>query len=271
MLNGPLTTLRLPGPFARRRGPSNSAPAFDPDAAAYIAAVEAADEQELEPGVKQAIDGFVTGCKSDGIWDAIKASCILAGARTLNGCLVPLTGPAPTNFNFVSADYDRVTGLKGDGSTKYLNSNRLDNDDPQNNFHLSVYLTSKGSANRCLIGTSLATGGSLIFHRSNGNLLPPNRIDVYTDFGLMPESGLLANSRSDAFTYTAYNNGVSENISGESQSPIGESVAVFRPGVTENQYSNGRLSFYSIGEAVDLAALDARVTTLMTEIEAALT
>jgi hypothetical protein len=53
---------------------------MDPDAAAYITAVETADGQALEEKTKIAIDNFVLGCKADGIWDAIKASCILAGA-----------------------------------------------------------------------------------------------------------------------------------------------------------------------------------------------
>jgi hypothetical protein len=97
--------------------------ARDADANAYMAAVEAADGEPLELGVRLAITDFVLGCKSDGIWTAIKASCILAGARTLTGALVPLVGAAPTNNNFVSGDYNRKTGLVGDGSTKYLNSN----------------------------------------------------------------------------------------------------------------------------------------------------
>jgi hypothetical protein len=62
---------------------------MDTDAAAYITAVETADDQTLEEKTKIAIDNFVLGCKADGIWTAIKASCILAGARTLNGALVP--------------------------------------------------------------------------------------------------------------------------------------------------------------------------------------
>jgi hypothetical protein len=104
---------------------------YDADASAYILAVEAADEiaspgiGALEPATRSAINKFVVGCKADGIWTAIKASCILSGARTLAGALVPLAGTAPTNFNFVSGDYNRKTGL-GDASntTKYLNSNR---------------------------------------------------------------------------------------------------------------------------------------------------
>jgi hypothetical protein len=103
---------------------------FDTDAQAYITAVETADGAALEEGVKTAINNFVVDCKADGIWSAIKASCILAGARTLNGALVPLAGTAPTNFNFVSGDYNRKTGLVGDGISKYLNSNRANNADP---------------------------------------------------------------------------------------------------------------------------------------------
>jgi hypothetical protein len=53
------------------------APGLDPDAAAYIAAVEDTDGQALEAAVVDAIDAFVVGCKADGIWSAIKASCIL--------------------------------------------------------------------------------------------------------------------------------------------------------------------------------------------------
>jgi hypothetical protein len=88
---------------------------FDPDAAAYLRAVEAADGQALETPVKRAVDDFFRGTKADGIWDAIKASCILCGARTLAGALVPLVGTAPTNNNFVDADYNRETGLSGMG------------------------------------------------------------------------------------------------------------------------------------------------------------
>jgi len=43
----------------------------DPDAMAYLRAVEDADNQALEQGVQQAVNQFVIGCKQDGIWDAI--------------------------------------------------------------------------------------------------------------------------------------------------------------------------------------------------------
>ena len=124
---------------------------FDSDASTYIDAVETADGQALETGVRVAINDFVLGCKQDEIWDAIKASCILAGARTLDGALVPLVGGAPTKFNFVSGDYDRETGLVGDGSSKYLDSNGTAATlTQQNSAHIAVYLSST------LVDTSLA-------------------------------------------------------------------------------------------------------------------
>jgi hypothetical protein len=84
---------------------------FDPDAAAYLRAVEAADGQALETPVKRAVDDFFKGTKADGtFWDALKASCILCGARTLAGALVPLVGTAPTNNNFVAGT---TTGRRG--------------------------------------------------------------------------------------------------------------------------------------------------------------
>ena len=146
--------------------------ALDANAVAYIAAVEAADGQALEAGVRTAINTFVVGCKANGIWNAIKASCILAGARTLNGALVPLVGTAPTNFNFVSGDYNRKTGLVGNGSTKYLNSNRAGNADPQNNQHVSVYLTVKDTSTGNYVGArnpSNLVGSTQLVSRSGGD------------------------------------------------------------------------------------------------------
>jgi hypothetical protein len=50
-------------------------------------------------------------------------------------------------------------------------------------------------------------------------------------------------------------------------------IAVFarRNGVSAlDIYSNARLAFYSIGESLDLALLDTRVTTLISNIAAAI-
>jgi hypothetical protein len=245
--------------------------ALDPDAKAYIAAVEFEDGQALESGVRKAFNNFVVGCKVDGIWSAIKASCILAGARTLDGALVPLVGTAPTNNNFVSGDYNRETGLIGNGSTKYLNSNRNNNADPQNNRHLAINITDNGSGFSSLLigcGASLDVGRSAIarvyaqgdfFRLSNGAISNLPSIN----------SGFVAATRSLSASFVARTGGSNTTFSQTSETPKNEDIGVFAR-IDNSGHSNARLSFYSIGESLDLALLDTRVSTLMTDLAAAI-
>ncbi len=242
--------------------PTTTTNEVDGDAAAYIAAVESADGQSLEEGVKSAINSFVLGCKADGIWAAIKASCILAGARTLTGALVPLVGTAPTNVGglFVSGDYDRETGLVGDGSTKYLDSNRNHNADPQDNAHVTVYAST--------VGTGLFYGGAVGSASGTSSLSTTavrcrsssiNTITVAT--------GLLGTSRSASANFVFRSGQTSETLSRTSETPVNQNVFIHQNGAA---YGTHRLAFYSIGESLDLALLDTRVTALIDAIAAAI-
>jgi hypothetical protein len=252
----------------------------DPDAAAYITAVNAADAAAgqtggLETAVQVAIHSFVKGCKNDGIWPAIKASCILAGARTLEGALVPLVGSAPTNVSglFVSGDYDRENGLLGNGSTKHLDSNRAGNADPQDNTHNSFYLSSlpTGSVNQEILGNSTSAGGNIIQTASNNttyNVRNRNGTGAATSVSVTASTGFIGVSRSasDSFLFRAKGT-TSSPISQTSQTPISTTLKVFR-GLT--LYTNSRLAFYSIGGSLNLAQLDTRVTALINAIGAAI-
>jgi hypothetical protein len=248
----------------------------DSDAAAYIAAVEAADGQPLEDAVKTAINSFVVGCKADGIWTAIKASCILAGATTLAGALVPLVGTAPTNNNFVSGDYNRETGLVGDGSTKYLSSNRNNNADPQNSNHNAVWLSTYTSGDQYVLGSSFLTGDNFLLARDSAAFFR-NRFDdasgseSFTATGSEFSGGLFGMSRASSsavsVTYRQNAGQVFSSNAETSSTSTSTTVDVFRLGAT---YSNTRLAFYSIGESLDLALLDTRVTTLVNDIAAAI-
>lgn len=243
----------------------------DPDALAYLSEVERADGQALESGVRDAVIAFVTGCKTDGIWTAIKASCILAGARTLSGALVPLVGTAPTNFNFVAGDYNRETGLKGDASTKYLDSNRNNNADPQDSRHLSAFATEKSSATvRALMGTNISVGRSRIFLNSANDLLTnlSDSTNVTTAGSYTSGTGLFGISRASSSSYTLRAAGTSTAITQASASPGSSNLTFFANAGTS--LSSPRLSFYSIGESLDLALLDSRVTTLMNALAAAI-
>ena len=238
--------------------------ALDPDAAAYIAAVEAADTQALEPAVRAAINDFVVGCKADGIWNAIKASCILAGARTLTGALVPLAGAAPTNFNFDSDDYNRKTGLFGGTAGKSLNSNRNNNADPQNNSHNAVYPTFV-NINSPLMGTGVnVTGANSMF---TGGTRNRNSAGI-TFLAAATANALVGHSRGSSANYTQRSNGASTLVTQASQTPQNANLTVF--GYTGATELDTRIAFYSIGESLDLALLDARVTALINAFDAAI-
>ena len=249
---------------------------FDRDALDYIRRVEAADGAGLETGIKVAYNNFVRGCKKDGIWNAIRASCILAGARTLNGALVPLTGTAPTNYNFVAGDYNRKTGLVGDGSTKYLDSNRNNNADPQNSNHNAVWLSTYTSGDQYLLGSSFSQGHNFLLARSSAAFFR-NRFDnasnteSFAATGSQFSDGLFGMSRVASnvvnVTYRQTAGQVFTSNTEGSLAPASGNVTVFR---TSPVCSNARLAFYSIGESLDLALLDNRVSQLMTDISATL-
>ncbi len=248
--------------FVDRRPPLN----FDAAAQAYITAVEAADGQALEADVRTAINAFVVGCKDDGIWNAIKAACILAGARTLTGALVPLVGAAPTNVNFASGDYNRKTGLIGNASTKHINTNTADTVGAQNNFHMAVRVTTLPSTGLGLIGVGInTTGVSNIL--TTGNRCRSATANVWTG-----ATGLLGISRGASGSYTARNNGSTSTVTVTSETPTGLNAFVFarNNSGTVNERSNARISFYSMGEALTLALLDSRLTTLINAFSAAI-
>jgi hypothetical protein len=247
---------------------SAPAPALDPDAAAYIAAVEAADTQALEPAVRAAINDFVVGCKADGIWSAIKASCILAGARTLTGALVPLVGAAPTNFNFDSGDYNRKTGLVGDGSTKYLDSNRAGNADPQDNKHLSVLVTAAGTGNQGYIGNGLVDAGSSHLGITSSPFARLSSGSAAILSASIASTGFFGGNRASSSQMSLRLLSTTTLYSIPSNGNLASNIFVFgRNGVAQ---SNARFAFYSIGESLDLALLDARVTALINAFDAAI-
>jgi hypothetical protein len=246
----------------------SSGTALDPDAAAYITAVETADGQALEAGVVTAINDFVVGCKADGVWNAIKASCILAGARTLGGALVPLTGAAPTNFNFVSGDYNRKTGLKGDGSTKYLDSNRAGDAEALNNQHMSVYVDTASTATNAYIGLGGDTG---IYRNTALNAIDVrSRNSIGGSTGSINSIGFIGISRGNASNFDARTSGNTVIINIVSNFANPQNTTVFARQSGTSLLADARIAFYSIGEALDLALLDARVSALITAIDGAI-
>jgi hypothetical protein len=178
----------------------------------------------------------------------------MAGARTLAGALVPLVGPAPTNFNFVAGDYNRKTGLVGNGSNKTIDSGRANNADPQDNNHNAVFV-SFNSGTQAMMGGGDSGGVNLISRSTNRNRT-----------GLaIPGSGAggfqgTNRSASAGFVFRAGGSSTANTL--VSVAPSAGNIFIFsRRGV--DAFSAHRLAYYSIGESLDLALLDARITTLI--------
>jgi hypothetical protein len=245
----------------------------EPEAVSYVAAVEAADGQPLEFATAKAINDFVRGCKNDGIWSAIKASCILAGARTLAGALVPLVGTAPTNFNFVSSDYNRKTGLVGNGSTKWLDSGYAIPAGNQNNAHAACRASSISGAAQFLLADNIGAGAvttNISVNASTGQVF--SRLNTVTQTTTIeaPADGFYGVNRNTSASYGFRFNGSTRAIVEASTTPAGFNIGLYSRTQLPAAFFTGRLAFYSIGESLDLALLDARVTDLITALGAAI-
>jgi hypothetical protein len=250
------------------------------DVQQYLNKIEAADGIPLETAVRQAVANFVAGCKADGIWTSLNSCCLLAGPRTLAGALIPLQGDAPSNFNFTPADYNRKTGLKGDGASKYLNSNHANNLEAKMDQHLSVYVTQAETfLFRYYIGLMRAFTSSTIYRNSTGSICARvrNSQDTEISTGITNSpTGFLGAQRngSTGITIRAV---ATENFYtiGPGGEPTVDPILVFTRGTTGGapmaSYTNSRISFYSIGSSLSsLALLENRISTYMAAINSAI-
>lgn len=262
----------------------------------YLDRVTAADVAAgntlgLELAVTDAISTCLQGMVSDGVLgvsgnvlaqaaSVIKASCIMAGARTLSGSLVPLAAdmPAPTNINFVSGDYNRKTGL-GDpaNASKYLNANRAPIDDPQDNAHIATFVTSVASAAaRHYIGATRTTAPASFSQIIDNNGQLSFAINTATGINAAnignTLTGFFGVTRSAATVSVGRAGGVNYNSTGASAAPSSLNHFVFCRNLngSPSGISDRRHSFYSVGQGLNLALLDARMTTLMNALAAAI-
>jgi hypothetical protein len=244
----------------------------DPDALRYIAAVQAADGQSLEAGVKKAISDFVVGCKADGIWTAIETCCIFAGARTLSGALTPLVGVSPTNVNFVSGDYDRKTGLVGNGSNKRVRSGYVNKADHQNNRHDAVFVQSASTLHLSRYYSSTTTNPSnqMVVNTTTNQLNVRSFTGGDWSVNTAAATGLLGVSRASSNFYLIRANGATITTVNQVAGAPGAVELSWFAAAAGTSFSNGRLQFASAGYALDLALLEARVSTLITAIGAAI-
>jgi hypothetical protein len=243
---------------------------IDSDAAAYIAAVEAADGSSIESSYKTAINNFVVGCKVTGIWSAIKSCCILAGARTYLGALVPFKGTAPTaSANLLNPSlYSRSLGFQGGstGQARWIDTNRLNNADPKDDCHAAIYSSSIDAG--IPLGSNNMLAGEITIRPYNPTSSVMKAHDNAPIIAAATSAGFSGVSRnvSNLMKYIHPNVGLtSVSVVASDPNTTPNNIHVFRRNSLTNQFSyyGGRISFYSIGTNLDLTLLKARVDTLM--------
>jgi hypothetical protein len=197
------------------------------------------------------------------------------GARTLSGALTPLVGTAPTNNGpFVSGDYNRKTGLLGDGVGKYLDSNRNNNADPQNSFHMCVYApVTLDTLDRSQMGAgSGANGASQIAGNATTFGYRVRATTISTSFpNLVP--GFLGVGRSTSAAHVARANSTDISANVTSQTPYNGNILVYcrsNSSDVPGLFAASRFAFYSIGESLTFSTLESRVVTLYNAIGAAI-
>jgi len=256
----------------------------DEDALNYVLAVENADGERLEEKVKTAIENFVLGCKYDNIWDSIKESCLIGGARTLEGALLPLKGNAPTNINFVSSDYNRKIGITSRyGDIKSLKAGSKNLDYPRDNVHAAVYVTQPLDMWYDYF-FFLASGGINLsvsvdqFYFSLRKCTSGNNVTYWnSDWSAETFSGLVGTSKANSSSIEGRING---NSYTQILQPCTSAFFISRayrqadiylltnsPNSTSfYNYSPGVIGFYSLGENIDLVKLENRLKIYFDEI-----
>ena len=223
-----------------------------------------------------AIDRFIKGLKEDNLYSDINAACVMAGWDSLAGALTPLKGAAPTN-NGLSV-YDRGgIGIAGDG-TSYLNTNRLNSADGQEDKHLACFVTSPNlSSGESVVG-SLVRSPSLSVSQiyvSTSDAISVSITYINSSTLNSPEydgsAGLFGASRTGT-DLTARVSGVSSTLSSVTNGNHALPTYVFcrNDGGTANSFCDGSIAFYSIGTSLSLEDLDIAVTNLITAIGEAL-
>ena len=133
-----------------------------------------------------------------------------------------------------------------------------------NVMHLSVYKTETGSTVnvRYLIGTNDSE-----IYTNAANLITQSRANAVIS-GAATDNNFIGWSRSTSTGYNSRVNSVTTAQVLASTSVANVNIGVFAR-TAPSIYSTDRLAFYSIGQSLNLAKLDARVSTLMTAIGAA--
>jgi hypothetical protein len=221
---------------------------------------------------KQPLTNYISSLVELGgaYWDTMESACSYVGVG-IQGITVPLragmTVATNVNNNFVAADLDQLTGLKGDGSTKYIDTGTLESAVPQNDISMSVYVTeSTNTYSLCISGTAGNDRTGLMVRSVNSGTVW-NRSGTSTNFTGAAVPEFYGTSRDNGLDYDLKNGSTLTTVTQASSSSFGGSVCVFSASTGVGKTTN-RIATYHYGPALNMATLRSLQATLITEIAA---
>jgi hypothetical protein len=277
-------------PFSARQGLFGQAaavgPVIDADVSAWAANVATADGQSLESGVISAVNTFVTGVKSDGDWTNLDQILILNSVRTLAGAAVPLKGTAPTFYNFVSGDLNRTTGIAGNTTNKYIDSNYAMNTWSPGNIFVGAYQTqartSAGAVNQGIFGSADSTSTNSQYHMFmnqssqvcvvtryfNTNPKIHNAGGTGTQVDYDQTQSLYALYSNSTSAYTVSNETQTDTVTQAQGTASANNLYYYTYGAGTITHYNGTISLILAGNYVSHTNLKSRADTLYSDIAA---
>lgn len=250
---------------------------WDADAVDYLARVAIADGQALENEVALAANDLFVALKDPAFptptlpthWQAVLAGQFLplCGARTLAGALLPLHSsmPMPTNVNFVPGDYNRKTGLQGDGASKEIDMVFFPSTLPQDDIAMGC-VPSFVDANYFINSGRGGTGATAVMglgrHRS--------RNSTFLTTSSPALNRLHGHSRHDGAGYLGFAGSAVQSFTIESQLPHSSTTKMFNCSVPPDGFSSARLRLGFVSASVDLTYMDEILVNYLTALAAAI-
>jgi len=152
----------------------------DADALDYLSRMATADGTSVEVGVATAVDAFYRDAKELGVFSSIRASCLLAGARTLAGALVPLKNEGPELWDAPTPTITNAFGSNGtwDANTQTATSSTttISNTFPRFKFPVGIVA---GKDYRITATLVVTDADALTYYRLGGDgvVAPPSAVN----------------------------------------------------------------------------------------------
>ena len=247
------------------------APPFSPQAQDYFDRLDTAGDTTYTP-YKQPLANYIDSLVTLGgaYWDDMESAASFVGVG-IQGVTVPLksTMTALTNNNFVAGDLNQLTGLKGDKSTKLINTNVAGNSVSINDVSFSCYTTERGTSGRQYLSSfdrQVLQAGFTVPQRFTFKAQSSSVINLDSTTDTV---GFIGISRDNSADFDCYvmDREVTQVAASSDTGTTDFSLFAFRPSAPIG-HNDCRISTYHIGTALDLATLEGLQDTLITEIAA---